>query len=141
MALSIWEEKGEAMPDAQSMTVLVVDDHASIRGLTRHGLNQIGVQTIVEAADGQEALAAMSQRRFDLIIADWTMENMDGLELLARIRANPIIGRTPFILLTARNDSDSVRTAINAGVNNYIVKPFDVVTLRSKIEAVLGPIT
>ncbi|GAB3449719.1 response regulator [Insolitispirillum peregrinum] len=128
------------MPTAHTLAVLVVDDHASIRGLTRHGLSQIGVSDVVEAANGTEALAALGQKRFDLVIADWTMDGMDGLDLLARLRANPIIGRTPFILLTARNDADSVRTAIAAGVNNYIVKPFDVPTLRSKIEAVLGPL-
>lgn len=128
------------MPTAHTLAVLVVDDHASIRGLTRHGLSQIGVSDVVEAANGSEALAALAQKRFDLVIADWTMDGMDGLDLLARLRANPIIGRTPFILLTARNDADSVRTAIAAGVNNYIVKPFDVPTLRSKIEAVLGPL-
>lgn len=128
------------MPTAHTLAVLVVDDHASIRGLTRHGLSQIGVSDVVEAANGSEALAALGQKRFDLVIADWTMDGMDGLDLLARLRANPIIGRTPFILLTARNDADSVRTAIAAGVNNYIVKPFDVPTLRSKIEAVLGPL-
>lgn len=128
------------MPTAHTLAVLVVDDHASIRGLTRHGLSQIGVRDVVEAANGTEALAALGQKRFDLVIADWTMDGMDGLDLLARLRANPIIGRTPFILLTARNDADSVRTAIAAGVNNYIVKPFDVPTLRSKIEAVLGPL-
>lgn len=129
------------MPEAKSLAVLVVDDHASIRGLTRHGLGQMGVSDVSDAVDGGEALAVLGQKRFDLIIADWTMEGMDGLDLLARIRANPVIGRTPFILLTARNDADSVRTAIAAGVNNYIVKPFDVPTLRSKIEAVLGPLS
>jgi two-component system chemotaxis response regulator CheY len=136
----MWSEK-ETMPLAKSLSVLVVDDHASIRGLTRHGLGQLGVVDVSEAMDGTEALGVLSQKRFDLIIADWTMDGIDGLDLLARIRANPVVGRTPFILLTARNDAESVRTAIAAGVNNYIVKPFDVPTLRSKIEAVLGPLS
>lgn len=129
------------MPVAKDLDVLVVDDHESIRGLAISSLNQIGIAKVAEAADGAAALEQMKQKRFHLVICDWHMDGMDGLELLKTLRANPILKRTPFIILTARNDPASVREAVTAGVNNYIVKPFDAPTLKSKVEAVLGKLT
>ncbi len=129
------------MPVAKDLTVLVVDDHESIRGLAKATLGQIGIGQVAEAADGESALAEMKQRRFNLVICDWHMEGMDGLQLLKTIRANPILKNTPFIILTSRNDAASVKEAVTAGVNNYIVKPFDAPTLKSKVEAVLGRLT
>ncbi len=129
------------MPEAQSMTILIVDDQASMRGLLKFSLKQLGFANISEASSGQGALAEMQLNKFDLIISDWNMENIDGLELLKTIRSNPLTQKTPFIMSTGNKDRERVKEAIQAGVNNYIVKPFNVETLKKKIEAVIGVLT
>ena len=129
------------MPEAQNMRVLIVDDQASMRGLTRYCLEQLGIRNVSEANDGSDALGQLQAAKFDLIISDWNMENVDGLELLKQIRANPLTRMTPFIMSTGNKEREKVKTAIQAGVNNYIVKPFNVATLKKKMEAVIGPIT
>jgi len=129
------------VPVAQNLKVLVVDDQASMRGLTRYGLKQLGVHNVVEAKSGAHALSELAVNKFDLIISDWNMDDIDGLELLKEIRANPLICKTPFIMSTGNADREKVRVAIAAGVNNYIVKPFNVAGLKGKIEAVIGKLT
>jgi len=129
------------VPEAQSMTILIVDDQASMRGLLKFSLKQLGFANISEASSGQGALAEMQLNKFDLIISDWNMENIDGLELLKTIRSNPLTQKTPFIMSTGNKDRERVKEAIQAGVNNYIVKPFNVETLKKKIEAVIGVLT
>lgn len=126
------------MPQPQNLKVLVVDDQQSMRGLMRYCLQQLGVRNVIEAKDGGEALQALLANKFDLVMSDWNMEGMDGLTLLKTIRANALIKKTPFIMSTGQKDQEKVREAIQAGVNNYIVKPFNVETLRKKIEAVIG---
>lgn len=129
------------MPVARNLRVLVVDDQASMRGLTRHCLNQLNINNIVEAASGMAAMQELGINKFDLIISDWNMDGMDGLELLKTIRANPLIKNTPFIMSTGNKDAEKVKTAIQAGVNNYVTKPFNVTTIKKKIEAVIGALT
>ncbi|MGB0682177.1 MAG: response regulator [Magnetovibrionaceae bacterium] len=129
------------MPAAQSLRVLIVDDQASMRGLTRYCLEQMGVRNVTEANDGAAALNEMKLNKFDLIISDWNMEGIDGLELLKTIRANPLTQKTPFIMSTGNKEREKVQTAIKAGVNNYVVKPFNVATLKKKMEAVVGQLT
>lgn len=128
------------MPSAQNMLVLVVDDQQSMRELTRFTLEQIGVSNVIQAKDGLRALEEMQNNRFDLVISDWNMDGMDGMDLLKKIRADPLQKKTPFILATGQNSKEQVQEAIKAGVNNYIVKPFSAKILKDKIEAVMGPL-
>lgn len=129
------------MPVANNMRVLIVDDQGSMRGLLRFSLQQLGIRDITEGKSGAEALVAMEHSKFDLVISDWNMENIDGLELLKTIRSNQFTAKTPFIMSTGNKDKEKVMEAIQAGVNNYVTKPFNVATLRKKIEAVVGPLT
>ena len=126
------------MPSASTLRVLIVDDQMSMRGIARYCLQEIGIKNVVEAKNGAEALVAMNSNKFDLIISDWNMDGMDGLTLLKTIRSNPLTKRMPFIMATGQRDTEMVNTAIQAGVNNYIVKPFNAATMKQKIEAVIG---
>lgn len=129
------------MPKAQDMRVLLVDDQASMRHLIRYSLEQLGIRNVAEAKNGQEALDALAINRYDLIVSDWNMDVVDGLQLLKAVRANPLTQKTPFIMSTANKDREKVQAAVQAGVNNYIVKPFNVETLRKKIEQVVGALS
>ena len=129
------------MPAASRMTCLVVDDQSTIRHLVRQGLATLGFGEVFEASDGEDGLRKLVGRPVDLVISDFNMPNLDGLGLLRAIRAHPPIATTPFIMLTGRADKDLVARAVQYGVNNYLVKPFAVQTLKDKIEAVFGPLT
>jgi len=129
------------MPVAASIQVLVVDDQMSIRSLVRSGLNQLGVVHIAEAADGVDAMKFLLLNPVHLIISDFNMPNMDGLALLKAVRANPPTSKTAFIMLTGRADRELVQKAVQFGVNNYLVKPFNVQVLKGKIEQVFGTLT
>jgi two-component system, chemotaxis family, chemotaxis protein CheY len=128
------------MPNAAALKVLVVDDQFSVRQMTRLALEKIGVRLIHEAENGQEALNTALAQPLDLIISDFNMPEMDGIGLLRAVRGHQAIRKTPFILITGRGDRELVVKAAQAGVNNYVVKPFDEATLRQKMEAVLGRI-
>lgn len=119
-----------------SMPVLVVDDYATMVRIIRNLLKQIGFSDIDDAADGTEALRKTANRRYGLVISDWNMEPMTGLELLRAVRADETLRTTPFIMVTAESKTENVIAAKKAGVNNYIVKPFNATTLQAKIEAV-----
>ena len=119
-----------------SMPVLVVDDYNTMIRIIRNLLKQIGFQDIDDAADGSAALARMREKRYGLVISDWNMEPMTGYEILKEVRADPGLSKTPFIMVTAESKTENVIAAKKAGVNNYIVKPFNAQTLQSKIEAV-----
>ena len=119
-----------------SMPVLVVDDYNTMIRIIRNLLKQIGFQDIDDAADGSAALARMREKRYGLVISDWNMEPMTGYDLLREVRADPNLATTPFIMITAESKTENVIAAKKAGVNNYIVKPFNAQTLQSKIEAV-----
>src|SRR3546814_7837569 len=126
------------MPSASTLRVLIVDDQMSMRGIARYCLQEIGIKNVVEAKSGAEALVSIGSNKFDLIISDWNMDGMDGLTLLKTIRSNPLTKRMPFIMATGQRDTEMVKTAIQAGVNNYMVKPFNAATMKQKIEAVRG---
>jgi two-component system chemotaxis response regulator CheY len=119
-----------------SMSVLVVDDYNTMIRIIRNLLKQLGFQNIDDASDGSAALTKMRAKKYGLIISDWNMESMTGYELLKEVRATPEISRTPFIMVTAESKTENVVAAKKAGVNNYIVKPFNAQTLKSKIDAV-----
>src|SRR5262245_10468963 len=117
------------------MKVLVVDDYSTMRRIIRNLLTQIGYTEIDEAADGNEALAKLRQVHYGLIISDWNMEPMTGYDLLKQVRADDKLKATPFIMVTAESKTDNVVAAKQAGVDNYIVKPFNAATLQQKINA------
>jgi two-component system chemotaxis response regulator CheY len=118
------------------MAVLVVDDYTTMVRIIRNLLRQLGFADIDDARDGASALAKMHSKRYGLVISDWNMEPMTGFDLLREVRADPEIGGTPFIMVTAESKTENVIAARKAGVNNYIVKPFNAQTLKAKIEAV-----
>jgi two-component system, chemotaxis family, chemotaxis protein CheY len=122
----------------RSMSVLVVDDYNTMIRIIRNLLKQIGFEDIDDAADGSAALARMREKKYGLVISDWNMEPMTGYELLKEVRADPALSKTPFIMVTAESKTENVIAAKKAGVNNYIVKPFNAQTLKTKIEAVFA---
>ncbi|GLK70049.1 response regulator [Ancylobacter dichloromethanicus] len=119
-----------------SMPVLVVDDYKTMVRIIRNLLKQIGFEDVDEAADGSEALTKLKERAYGLVISDWNMEPMTGYELLKQVRDDANLNALPFIMITAEAKSENVIAAKKAGVNNYIVKPFNAQTLKSKIETV-----
>ncbi|GBD48308.1 two-component system chemotaxis response regulator CheY [Methylopila capsulata] len=121
-----------------TMPVLIVDDYKTMLRIIRNLLKQIGFEDVDEAADGSEALGKMRDKRYGLVISDWNMEPMTGIELLREVRADDKLNRTPFIMVTAESKTENVIAAKKAGVNNYIVKPFNAQTLKAKIDAVFG---
>ena len=121
-----------------SMPVLVVDDYKTMLRIISNLLKQLGFENVEEASDGTEALDKMKKSNYGLVISDWNMEPMTGYELLLKVRADDGLKRTPFIMVTAESKTENVIAAKKAGVNNYIVKPFNAATLKQKITAVLG---
>lgn len=122
----------------KTMNILVVDDYATMRRIIKNLLKQLGFSNIYEAADGQEALGVIAETDFGLIISDWNMEPMTGLELLKQVRADDKTKHMPFIMVTAESKTENVIAAKQAGVNNYIVKPFNAETLKTKMSSVIG---
>ncbi len=118
--------------------VLVVEDSTTMRRIIRSLLEEIGFTRVEEAADGLRALQKLRENDFALVMSDWNMAPMTGLELLRRARADARLADVPFIMVTAEKRSEEVVIAKEAGASNYIVKPFNADTLRRKIEAVLG---
>jgi len=121
-----------------SMSVLIVDDYKTMIRIIRNLLKQLGFANVDEAGDGSAALNMMRQKDYGLVISDWNMEPMTGYELLREVRADDRLSRTPFIMVTAESKTDNVVAAKKAGVNNYIVKPFNAATLKAKIDAIFG---
>src|SRR5246127_5608375 len=117
-----------------SMSVLVVDDYSTMIRIIRNLLKQLGFDNIDDASDGSAALNKMRSRRYGLVISDWNMEPMTGYDLLQQVRNDPQLAPTPFIMVTAESKTENVIAAKKAGVSNYIVKPFNALTLKSKIE-------
>jgi two-component system chemotaxis response regulator CheY len=121
-----------------SMPVLVVDDYNTMIRIIRNLLKQLGFEDIDDASDGSAALSKLREKKYGLVISDWNMEPMTGYELLKEVRADPGLTKTPFIMVTAESKTENVIAAKKAGVNNYIVKPFNAQTLKTKIEAVFA---
>ncbi len=122
----------------KSMNVLIVDDYKTMLRIVRNLLNQIGFNNVDEATDGTMALEKLKTKQYGLIISDWNMEPMTGLELLKRVRAEEKTKALPFIMVTAESKTENVIIAKQAGVSNYIVKPFTANVLKEKLTAVLG---
>jgi two-component system chemotaxis response regulator CheY len=121
-----------------SMPILVVDDYNTMIRIIRNLLRQLGFQDVDDASDGSLALAKMRDKRYGLVISDWNMEPMTGFDLLKQVRSDPDLTATPFIMVTAESKTENVVAAKQAGVNNYIVKPFNADTLKHKIDAVFA---
>jgi two-component system chemotaxis response regulator CheY len=128
------------MPVSKQMPILIVDDYKTMLRIVRGLLNQIGFTNIDEATDGTMAHGMILQKQYGLVISDWNMEPMSGYELLKKVRTDPNTKALPFIMVTAESKTENVIAAKQAGVSNYIVKPFNAETLKGKIEAVFGPI-
>jgi two-component system chemotaxis response regulator CheY len=124
----------------KGLEITVVDDYSTMRRIVRNLLNQLGFSNVTEAGDGEEALRMMHSRCPGLVISDWNMEPMTGLQLLQAVRSDIRLKGVPFIMVTAESKTENIIAAKNAGVNNYIVKPFTAEVLKMKIAAVLGPI-
>lgn len=122
-----------------AMNVLVVDDYKTMVRIIGSLLKRIGFSNVDEALDGNSALDKLRSGNFGLVISDWNMEPMTGLELLREVRSDETLRELPFIMVTAEGRTETVMEAKKAGVSNYIVKPFDTETLRTKLQSVLGP--
>ena len=120
------------------MQVLIVDDYKTMLRIVRNLLKQIGFENVDEASDGGSALAKMRQKEYGLVISDWNMEPMTGLQLLKEVRADAKLKTVPFIMVTAESKTENVVAAKEAGVSNYIVKPFNAATLKEKLVSVFG---
>ncbi|MDG1727163.1 MAG: response regulator [Emcibacteraceae bacterium] len=121
-----------------SLSILIVDDYKTMLRIIRNLLKQLGFHNVDEATDGAEALNKLRSKNYDLVISDWNMEPMTGYELLNKVRSDDMLKALPFIMVTAESKTDNVIAAKKAGVNNYIVKPFNAATLKSKLTSVLG---
>ncbi len=127
------------MPVDKAMNVLIVDDYKTMLRIIRNLLKQLGFDNVDEAADGATALARLREKEFGLVISDWNMEPMTGLQLLKEVRSDAQLAHIPFVMVTAESKTENVIAAKEAGVTNYIVKPFNAETLKQKLTAVFGP--
>jgi len=126
------------MPMDKNTPVLIVDDYKTMLRIIRNLLKQLEFENVEEATDGQEALNKLRAGAFGLVISDWNMQPMTGLDLLKEVRADVRLKGLPFIMITAESKTENVIAAKQAGVSNYIVKPFNAETLRDKIEKVMA---
>jgi two-component system chemotaxis response regulator CheY len=121
-----------------NMKVLVVDDFSTMRRIVKNLLKQIGFTNIDEAEDGEQAYSKLKSESFGLVVSDWNMPNLDGLGLIKKVRADSKINSIPILMVTAEAEKDRVIEAIQAGVNNYIVKPFTGEVLKEKIDGIFA---
>jgi two-component system chemotaxis response regulator CheY len=122
----------------KNMPILIVDDYKTMLRIIKNLLKQLGFENVDEATDGTMAFEKLKEKAYGLVISDWNMEPMSGYELLQKVRADDAHKQLPFIMITAESKTDNVVAAKQAGVSNYIVKPFNAGTLKQKIEAVFG---
>lgn len=121
----------------QNMKILVVDDFSTMRRIIKNILREIGYNNVEEADDGSTALEKLKSAKFDFVVTDWNMPNMPGIELLKAIRQDDVLKDTPVLMVTAEAAKENVVTAVAAGVNNYIVKPFTAAALKERIDIIL----
>jgi two-component system chemotaxis response regulator CheY len=121
-----------------NMNILIIDDYKTMLRIIRNLLKQLGFNNVDEATDGSQALGKLKEKKYGLIISDWNMQPMTGLQLLKAVRSDDQLSSIPFIMVTAESKTENVMAAKEAGVNNYIVKPFNAETLKGKIESVIG---
>src|SRR5438046_10122547 len=122
------------------MRVLAIDDSATMRRIIRSHLATMGFDAVVEAQDGEQALAELATEAVDLVITDWAMPSMSGPDLVRAIRSSPTHGKLPVLMITGIAQKEDILQAIEAGVNGYIVKPFEPQTLKEKIQELVGDV-
>ncbi|MDD3021012.1 MAG: response regulator [Alphaproteobacteria bacterium] len=122
----------------KNMNVLIVDDYKTMLRIIGNLLKQLGFNNVDEATDGSMALEKFKNKDYGLVISDWNMEPMSGLDLLKHVRQLPSNANVPFVMVTAESKTENVIAAKQAGVSNYIVKPFNAETLKTKLVSVLG---
>lgn len=122
------------------MPVLVVDDYKTMVRIVCKLLTQLGFHNIDESTDGEHAFSLIKQKKYGLVLSDWNMAPLTGLDLLKRVRADEQTKSTPFVMVTAEAKAENVVAARQAGVNNYIIKPFNLNVLKAKLSTVLGPL-
>ncbi|MDA8388270.1 MAG: chemotaxis response regulator CheY [Nitrospiraceae bacterium] len=118
------------------MKVLVVDDFSTMRRIVKNILKQLGFERIEEAEDGMQAYSKLTGGDFQFVVCDWNMPNMDGINLLRKVRSDPALKDMPFLMVTAEAEKHKVIEAIKAGVSNYVVKPFTAEVLKEKMEKI-----
>lgn len=121
----------------KNLRILVVDDFPTMRRIVRNLLKELGFTNVEEAEDGQQALEFLNQGSFELVISDWNMPNLDGLEMLRRVRANPATATLPVLMVTAEAKKENIIAAAQAGASGYVVKPFTAAVLEEKLGKVL----
>lgn len=126
------------MPVDKNMPILIVDDYKTMLRIIKNLLGQLGFSNVDEATDGEMAFKKLQLKQYSLVISDWNMEPVTGLDFLKKIRATEAFKSLPFIMVTAESKTENIIAAKQAGVNNYIVKPFNAATLKQKMEATLG---
>lgn len=126
------------MPYDTKMKILVVDDFSTMRRIVKNILRQLGFDNIVEADDGETAVAKLEAERIDFIVSDWNMPKMSGLELLKWVRAHDEFKDIPFLMVTAEAQKENILEAVKAQVSNYIVKPFTADVMNEKIEKIFA---
>jgi two-component system, chemotaxis family, chemotaxis protein CheY len=119
------------------MKILLVDDSTTMRRIQKNTLEKLGFTDITEAGDGAEAIGKLAGGGFDLVLMDWNMPNMTGIEALKKIKADPVLKAVPVIMVTSESEKSRIIEAIQAGAANYLVKPFQAEVLQEKISAVL----
>ncbi len=120
------------------MRLLVVDDSSTMRRIIKNSLKSIGFDDVAEAENGEGAIVRLQDEKIDMVITDWNMPVMNGVELVTNMRANPAFQKTPVLMVTTMAEKTEILKAMQAGVTNYVVKPFDAATLKKKIEQILG---
>ena len=125
------------MPD-KDINILSVDDFSTMRRIVKNLLKQLGYFNVDEAENGEVALELIREKKFDLIISDWNMPVKTGIELLRDVRGDPDLKDIPFLMVTAEAEKENVLEAMEAGVNNYILKPFTAKILEDKMRSIFG---
>ncbi|HKS58691.1 MAG TPA: chemotaxis response regulator CheY [Steroidobacteraceae bacterium] len=123
---------------SKNLRFLVVDDFSTMRRIVKNLLNDLGYANVQEADDGQSALPMLKTGGFDFLVTDWNMPGMPGLDLLKAVRADPALAKMPVLMLTAEAKREQIIEAAQAGVNGYVIKPFTAITLKEKIDKILG---
>jgi two-component system, chemotaxis family, chemotaxis protein CheY len=122
----------------KNIRILIVDDFSTMRRIVKNLLNDLGYANVAEADDGQSALPMLKAGGFDFLVTDWNMPGMPGLDLLKAVRADPALAKMPVLMLTAEAKREQIVEAAQAGVNGYVIKPFTAITLKEKIDKILG---
>jgi two-component system chemotaxis response regulator CheY len=128
----------EGQEKAKDIRIMIVDDFAGMRTILKHTLHLLGYERIVEARGGQDALLKLKTEPCNLIISDWSMPNMTGLEFLSALKEDPQLKQVPFLMITAKSERSNVIEAAHAGVTHYMIKPFSAEALQTKLEYILG---